>query len=371
MRPLIVAGNGIRLAGEQKRFSDAIDRWQMPFVTTWTGADLIPTDHPLNTGILGMMGQGGANKAVQECDYLIALGTHLAMPLTTTLTDKFAPNAKIAVVNIDADQLANMNVRVDRPHCVSVTEWLDGEQDIPGTSDDIAPWRARCAELKRLNAIGNPRASVGINSYVFNDLMNRMLPEGTCMVVDGGGTALYTGFQAAYVKAGSRLICSTAISSMGSGLPEAVGACLANGRKLTTCLIGDGSLMLNIQELQTIAHHRLPIKIFVINNMGYLSVRNTQDEFLEGRRFGTGESATNDISWPRIEGQARAYGIPFLRLSQRERAESVIGAALRITGPVLCEVITPPDQEMRWKQSFKKFGDRFVPQPLDVMTESS
>ena len=365
-KPLIVAGNGIRLAGEQKRFRAAIDRWQIPFVTTWPGADLIPTDHPLNTGILGMMGQGGANKAVQECDYLLAIGTHLCYPQTTTLTDQFAPHAKIAVVNIDADQLANMNVRVDYRFCTNISSFFGGEFPILSGVDH---WRTRCAALKKLNAIGNPRASSGINSYVFNDMMNRMLPEGTCMVIDGGGTALYTGFQSAYVKEGTRLICSTSVSAMGSGLPEAVGACLANARKLTTCLIGDGSFMLNVQELQTIFHHKLPIKIFVINNGGYLSVRNTQDAFLEGRRFGTG--GAGDISWPRIEGIARAFAIPFLRLSVKEQAKSVICAAMNISGPVLCEVICPSDQEMRWKQAFKKEGDRFIPQTLDVMEESA
>ena len=363
MKPLLVLGNGIRLAGEQKRMREAVGRWQIPFVTTWTGADLIPTDHPLNTGILGMMGQGGANKAVQECDSLFAIGTHLPYPQTTTLTAQFAPKATINVINIDSDQINHMNVRVDDKTDMGVSKWLDLTIEIP-CSDQ---WREACAVLKLMNTIGNPRASTGINSYVFNNLMNRIAPEGTCMVIDGGGTALYTGFQSAYVKEGSRLICSSAVSSMGSGLPEAVGACLANGRKLTTCLIGDGSLMLNVQELQTIKHHALPIKIFVVNNNGYLSVRNTQDAFLEGRRFGTG--GEGDISWPRIEGLVRAFAIPFLRVSERPKAEGVICAAFNISGPVICEVICPSDQEMRWKQAFKREGDRFIPQTLDNMEE--
>ena len=368
---MIVVGNGVRLdianiLGKYETFIGMIRQLKVPVVTTWTGADLIPTDDPLNTGILGMMGQAGANKAVQECDYLLALGTHLCMPQTTTLTDKFAPHAFIHVVNPDEDQLANMNVRVDFSARGTVSDWLNEVEPFEAPK----AWRDRCTELRKLNAIGDPKASVGVNSYWFNRLMNQMLPAGTCMVIDGGGTALYTGFQSAYVKEGSRLICSSAISSMGSGLPEAVGACLANGRKLTTCLIGDGSFMLNVQELQTIFHHKLPIKIFVINNGGYLSVRNTQDEFLEGRRFGTGKSEENDISWPRIEGLSRAFAIPFLRLSEKAKAESVIGAALRITGPVICEVICPPDQAMRWKQAFKKEGDRFIPQTLDHMESS-
>lgn len=366
-RPLIVAGNGIRLGGEQKRFQEAVDAWQIPFVSTWTGADLIPTAHPLNTGVIGMCGQAGANKAVQACDFLLALGTHLAIPHTTTLTEQFAPLAQIAVVNIDADQLKEMNVRVDLPIRSSVGAWLDTHQRAARLAID--PWRARCAELKSLNAIGERRASVGVDSYVFNDLMTRGLPPGTCMVIDGGGTALYTGFQSSQVKEGSRLICDTSMSAMGSGLPQAVGACFANERALTTCLIGDGSLMLNLQELQTIAHHRLPVKIFVLNNGGYLAIRHTQDAFLGGRRYGVGSSKQNDISWPRIESLADAFDIPYLRVFERRGAEELITAAITSAGPTLCEVICPPYQSMRWKQAYKRDGDRFVPQTLDAMEE--
>ena len=152
------------------------------------------------------------------------------------------------------------------------------------------------------------------------------------MVIDGGGTALYTGFQSSYIKEGSRLICSTAISAMGSGLPEAVGACLANGKKLTTCLIGDGSLMFNIQELETIKNLDLPIKIFVLNNNGYLAIRHTQDTFLEGRHCGTSEP---DISIPSLRAVASCFGL---------RYETQAELALAGEDPVLCEVITPSGQ---------------------------
>lgn len=370
MKPLIVAGNGIRIAGEQNRFHDCIDRWQVPFVTTWTGADLIPTDHPLNTGIIGMAGQIGANKAVQECDHLIAIGTHLSYPQTSTLTAQFAPQAKITVVDIDQQQLENMNVRVDEKLCMSVSQYFDQTYD-NAPALDIGPWRNTCAELKKLNAIGNPRASYGINSYFFNDLMTRMLPPGTCMVIDGGGTALYTGFQSSHVKEGSRLVCSSSMSAMGSGLPEAVGACLANGKRLTTCIIGDGSLMLNLQELQTIVHHKLPIKIFVINNSGYLAIRHTQDGFLEGRHTGVGGSKDKSVSFPDVDRIAAAFRIPYCIVAHPQGAEEIIGSALDRPSPVLCEVICPQDQQMRWRQSFAKEGDKFVPQTLDQMESSA
>ena len=365
MKPLIVAGNGIRLAGEQKRFREAIDRWQVPFVTTWTGQDLIPTDHPLNTGVIGMCGQPGANKAIQECDPLIAVGTHLSIPQTTTLTDQFAEKAWRVIVDIDRGQLRHTDFNAEKIG-ISVSKWLDSSQSF-SCGDE---WRSHCAELKLLNQVGNPRASSGINSYVFNDLMTRQLPEGTCMVIDGGGTALYTGFQSSYIKEGSRLICSTSMSAMGSGLPESVGACLANGRKLTTCLIGDGSLMLNLQELQTIYHLGLPIKIFVINNQGYLAIRHTQEGFLENHNTGVGGPKDESLSFPEIQRLAAAFKLPYFRIFRNENAKEIIARVLDGPNPVICEVICPPDQEMLWKQSFKKEGDKFIPQTLDNMVRS-
>jgi acetolactate synthase-1/2/3 large subunit len=291
-KPLIWAGNGIRLNGEVKQFRDYVEKAGIPVVTTWTGADLLPTDHPLNVGIVGVSGHAGANKAVHEASCLLVRGsgTH-----TTQLGSK-------------------------APICPRYDLDYDKRPDV------TSGWRETCQEFKKEKV---PL----IGSYLFNKKMTRLLPEGTCMVIDGGGTALYTGFQSSYIKEGSRLICSTAISAMGSGLPEAVGACLANGKKLTTCLIGDGSLMFNIQELETIRNLNLPIKIFVLNNNGYLAIRHTQDAFLEKRYCGTGWP---DISLPRLSRVAECFGLRY----------QVDAIELTLAGddPVLCEVHTPDDQ---------------------------
>lgn len=341
-RPLIWAGNGIRLSGERGRFRDFVQRTQIPFVTTWTGADLIPTDHPLNIGIVGVSGQRGANKAVQECDFLLVLGSHLSIPQTSTLTDQFAPQAKKIVVDIDQDELDHLNVDVDLKICADLRDFFDWGQSLNYCSR-LEQWEMDSGYLKTLNK------PPSIGSYLFNDKMTRMLPPGVCMVIDGGGTALYTGFQSSHVKEGSRLVCSTAISAMGSGLPEAVGACLAAGKRLTTCLIGDGSLMFNLQELQTIQHLKLPIKVFVLNNQGYLAIKHTQDGFLEGRHHGVGEP---DLSLPRLSLVASCFGLKFARLTD-PYDEEIIGLILDDPEPVLCEVVTPSDQKML-RQAFNK-----------------
>lgn len=337
-RPLIWAGNGIRLAGEVHRFRALIDKSWLPFVTTWTGQDLIPTDHMMNIGVVGVSGHPGANRAVHECDLLLVLGSHLSLTQTSTLTKEFAPHARRIVIDIDPDQLDNLTVDADTG-CAPLKEFFD---NWGGTLGSHPEWQERCAELKE-------KKVPLIGSYLFNDKMTRMLPRGVCMAIDGGGTALYTGFQSSHVKEGSRLICSTAISCMGSGLPEAIGACLANSRRLTTCLIGDGSLMFNLQELQTIKHHNLPIKIFVLNNSGYLAIKHSQDGFLEGRHVGVGEP---DLSFPRLINVANCFDLKFARL-QDPYDETIMGLVLDSPGPVLCEVITPSDQKMV-RQAFNK-----------------
>lgn len=255
---------------------------------------MFPTDHPLNMGIVGMFGHPKANTAVKRCDSLMVLGSSLVPSQTGP---KFAkPEGQLT-------------------ECAP--EWLD--------------------ELRALDC-GIPDSG----SYAFNRLMTSMLPEGTCITIDGGGTALYTGFQSSVIKEGSRLVCSTAISAMGSGLPEAVGACLANGKRLTTCLIGDGSLMLNLQELQTIATLNLPIKIFVLNNSGYLAIRHTLDEHFDGRMCGVGEP---DIQLPRVSDLAAAFNLRYSRMREPYQAEA-IQRVLDHAGPDLVEVITPNDQKI-------------------------
>ena len=290
VRSLIVAGQGIRLGRQVDAFREQAEKY--PVVTTWLGADLLPTDHPNNIGIIGPCGLQGANAALHAADEILVWGASMSL-------------AQIGAI-------PPTGRRVERLQPPTGERWATATQ---------APQ---------------------IGSYAFNAKMTRALPAGTVMVVDGGGTALYTGFQSSYIKEGSRLICSSSMSAMGSGLPEAVGACFANARKLTTCIIGDGSLMLNVQELQTIATHRLPIKIFVINNDGYLAIRQTQREFQEGRYYGVGG---DDLEFPEVEMQAHTYGIQYFTANEWEES-------LAWTGPALCEVHCPQDQPML-RQGFR------------------
>ncbi len=371
-RPVVIAGHGIRSARAVAKFRAFIDSARIPFVTTWTASDFLPTDHPLNTGILGISGQRGANKAVHTADLLLVLGSHLSIPQTSTLFDQFAPRAKKVVIDIDGDQLANMNIDVDLAIPADVNDFFDWIRANPPKSAPAREWLDACAAFKLMNSVASAlaksgkKAAKGLNSYVFNDMMTRALPGSACMVVDGGGTALYTGFQSSHIREDQRIVCSSTMSSMGTGLAESIGACLARKRCLTTCLIGDGSFLMNVQDLQTIRHHRLPIKVFVLNNNGYLAIRHTQATFLEGRFSGT--SPEGGLSFPRIRKIAGAFEIPYFRVTREGHALETIGKVLASDGPAVCEVVVQRDQEMLFKQGYRRNRDgSFSPMSLEEM----
>lgn len=332
MKLLILAGYGIRLHNQIAAFRAFLDRTGLECVTTWTAADLLPTDHPQNIGIVGVSGQRGANKAMCEADLIYVLGASANIAQLSSAPPK-APR-----IVTHGEDLANF-----------FKHTAEFDRDNP---DIVTPWAAQYKALTAMPAEG---------SYDFNARMTRMLPPGCIMVVDGGGTALYTGFQSSHIKEGSRLICSTAISAMGSGLPEAVGACLAAGKRMTTCLIGDGSFMLNVQELATIAHYKLPITIFVLNNKGYLAIRHTQQGFMDSRFHGVD---AKDMTMPDIRGIAHAFGIHYCKLT--EPFEELMGVALDSAMPVICEVEVPADQKMV-RQAFRSENGRMVAQALSEM----
>lgn len=309
LKSLIVAGQGIRFAGQIQAFREAAGV-VLPVVTTWLAADLLPTDHPNNIGIIGPCGQPGANRALHEADEILVWG------------------ASMSIAQLGAHHPKGKRVT----SLPSVHQW---------------EWEEQWAKREDVPLIG---------SYAYNNAMTRLLPEGTCMVVDGGGTALYTGFQSSYIKEGSRLLCSSSMSAMGSGLGEAIGACLANGRKLTTCLIGDGSLMLNVQELQTISTLKLPIKIFVISNGGYLAIRQTQKAFQDGRYYGVGG---DDLQFPSLTMVANTFDITFAlapkmtRECHADKLQYHLENVLGYEGPVLTAVECATDQPML-RQGFKE-----------------
>ncbi len=371
-RPLLVVGNGVRSAGCVNDCIALIERHKLPFVTSWTASDILPTDHPLNAGIIGVAGQRGANKAAFAADLLVCLGCHLGLTQTSTLAHTYAPNARKVIIDIDPDQLDNLTVPFDLRINADLSQFFTEFSHVH-FEQPLDSWLRKINTLQRMNSVDAALTetlargdSEKVNSNFFNSELTRRIPANADIVVDGGGTALYTGFQSSFIKAGQRIICSSSISAMGTGLPEAVGVSQAKGNGEVYCIIGDGSLMLNLQELQTISHHSLPIKIIVYNNNGYLAIKHTQESFLEKRYFGT--DLENGLSFPDLEKIAGCFEIPYIKSVGIDRMSEVIEEVLITEGPILVEVITAEMQSMLFQQGYNQNSDgSFSPADLSEM----
>ena len=361
-KPLLVLGYGVRSSLESiNKIKKIIYKKKIPFVTTWNGADLISTKNKFNLGIIGMSGQRGANKAIFKSDLLICLGTHLSIPQTTTLTDSYAKNAKKIIVNIDRNQLNNLNLDFDCKINFDVNlylKWLN-QQKIKKFY-----WK-NLKKFKDMNWYV-PKETNKPNSNFFIHTLTRKIKKKFCLVVDGGGTALYTGFQSSVIKDRDRIICSSSISAMGTGLAETIGVSKSGNFKKIICVIGDGSFLMNVQDLQTIAQNKINVAIILINNNGYLAIRHTQKEFLNSRYYGTHPKW--NLTMPSFEKISKAFGINYFKITRKSQINSSINKIIINKGPLVCEILVSENQDSLFKQGYLKNDDgKFTPQTLEEM----
>jgi acetolactate synthase-1/2/3 large subunit len=370
-RPVIMVGKGVRLAKALDIFETVIRKLQIPVVTAWTALDLMGSDDPLYCGRPADVGDRPGNFCVQNSDVLLAIGTRLSLRQVSYNWKAFARSAFKISVDADQAELNKPTLQLDLPvHCDArlFLEELDRQIDAMGYTACLhAGWLAWCKERVARYPVVQPRQRTiqgrFINPYHFVDRLFRRLAADD-VVVCGNGAANVVTFQAATLQKGQRLFCNTGCASMGYDLPAALGAAVARGGKRVICLAGDGSIQFNIQELQTVAHHQLPIKIIVFNNDGYLSMRITQGNFF--KRF-VGEGPRSGVSFPAIIKVAQAYGLPAMRV-EGEDFETMIEKALNMPGPVLCEVMLDPAQQFEPKLSSKLLSDgRMVSSPLEDM----
>lgn len=368
-RPLFLLGYGVRLSGAGSAAVDLMERTGLPYVTSWNTADLFPADAVANLGRPGVLGQRGANLAVQNCDLLIAVGSHLSLSITGGQTAQFARAADIVMVNIDPNQLTRATVRVDLAVQADAGRFLVALSKRIESFRPFQAWANYCAILHHryswvtpsLPAIDSP-----VCPYSLMGALSRRLPDDAIIVVDGGGTVTQIAFQSLRTQPGQRLIISSGLCSMGSGLPDAVGACIQSGRRPTVCLNGDGSLQLNIQEFQTLVHHRLPVTVFVLCNDGYTSIRQTQDGFLGGRHLGS--EASGGMSLPNYAEVGRAYGLQVVTIDTQGQLEAGVSEALSQSGPTLCLVRVFPNFKPEPRQGFvQQANGTFAAQPLEDM----
>lgn len=370
VRPVIMVGTGIRLANAVDVFEAIICKLGIPVVTAWTAHDLIASDAPLFCGRPGTVGDRAGNFTVQNADTLLAIGSRLNIRQVSYNGHSFARHAYKIQVDVDEAELNKPTVKPEMAvHCDArvFLEELDRQLDARNyDATRHAGWLAWCKErvagypvvLPHHRSIAGP-----INPYQFLDVLFRRLASDD-VVVCGNGSACVITFQVAHIQKGQRLFTNSGDASMGYDLPAAVGAAIARDGKRVICLAGDGSIQLNIQELQTVVHHHLPLKIFVLNNDGYVSIRQTQSSFF-GRLVGEGPES--GVSFPDMVKVAQAYGIPAWRIESQDFVPFV-EQALGMSGPVLCEVILDPNQQFEPKLSSKQLPDgRMVSAPLEDM----
>ncbi|HUA60332.1 MAG TPA: thiamine pyrophosphate-binding protein [Verrucomicrobiae bacterium] len=357
-RPVILAGSGVRAANALEEFREMAALLRIPVTTAWTH-DLIASDDELFCGRPGTIGERAGNFTVQNADALLVLGSRLNIRQVSYNWRSFARNAYTMQVDVDAAELGKPTVRPDMAiHCdlkVFLQEMLRQVPEAGYRSSRHCEWLNWCRERVRRYPVVQEkhRASVSpVNPYYFIEQLFASLGEDD-VVVCGNAAACIVPYQVAKLKAGQRLISNSGSASMGYDLPAAVGAAVGRTGGRVICIAGDGSIQLNVQELQTIFHHRLPIKIFVLANGGYLSIRQTQSNF-----FGNlvGESEASGTSFPDMTKLAGAYGLPAMRLDSALQLSS-IRTWLDIPGPALCQVMLDPGQEFEPRLKSRQLPD--------------
>ena len=369
-RPVFLAGHGIRIAGAQSLFLEIVEKMGIPVVSSFNGFDLIQTNYPLFVGRIGTVGNRAGNFAIQNSDLLLCVGSRNNIRQVSYNWNTFARAAKKIIVDIDVAELRKPTIKPDIAIHADAKDFLEEfklqveREKLPQWKD----WRQWCIERKTRYPVvlpGYKRAKDFVNPYYFIEVLSECMENNT-VAVAGNGTACVTLFQAGIVKNGQRIFWNSGCASMGYDLPAAIGACFASNKKNVICLAGDGSLQMNIQELQTVVHHMLPIKLFVLNNRGYISIKQTQDAFFDSRYVGCDDSC--GVSFPEITKIAAAYGLPTDKIDRHNDMKEKIQNILKARGPLVCEVLLIPDYKFSPKLSSERKPDgRIISKPLEDM----
>jgi acetolactate synthase-1/2/3 large subunit len=347
-RPVLIAGNGLHCAAAEAEVRQLIEYLQIPTLTTWIAADLLEDSHPLYFGRPGTVASRGANFTVQNADLVLAIGARMDYSITGFDRSKFAREAKVVVVDIDAAEIRKLGARADLSF-VSDAKVFIRHLLAAILSDRPAPkaaWVERCREWKSKYPVVLPeyREQFGYaNTYLFTETLCEELEEGDQIIPGSSGAALDTFWLSAKLKRGQRAVATGGLGAMGYGLPASIGGCLGGQGRRTVSIDGDGGFVMNIQELEVVRRLHLPIKYFVLNNNGYASIRASQGAYFKET---IGCDPDSGMTLPDIGKLAAAFGIPAIRISDQTALRERIRQALAMDGPVICEVMIQPDQSI-------------------------
>lgn len=368
--PLILAGTGVRLGGAQELLLKLIDKLGIPVVTAWNANDTVAWDNPYFAGMPGTVGTRPGNFAVQNCDLLLSLGCRLNIRMIGYNKFDFAKNAYKIIVDIDPVELQKPTVRPDMPVNADVKVLLEAMlAQKYQIQEDHAPWAAWCRNLVRTYPTvldSYHRSDDGpMNPYVFMEKLFAKCRQDE-RIVCGNGSACVITFQACRIKQGQRMFTNSGCAAMGYGLPAALGVAVSDNSRRVVCIDGDGSVMMNIQELATIAHNNLDIKLVILNNNGYHSIRQTQTNLFRPPFIGI--DGDSGVGFPDFGKLADAFGLRYFRIDNEAECDEMLETALDCEGPCICEVLLDPKQNFAPKSSSKVMPDGTITSPsLDDM----
>lgn len=367
-RPVWIVGNGIHTADCVTLMRNVAEKLNIPVTTAWDSTDLMPRDNELLVGIPGLQGDRAGNWAVQNADLVLSVGCRLGCRQVGYNVHSWAREAFVIMVDIDQYELQKPSIHVEMPIHADAKDFLEKlDAAIKEPLSLHTDWMNICAGWKEKYPVVTDRhyqPEGPANAYCFLNEIGRKVPEGQHIVL-GNGT-VEACLHAIPIKKDVRLMCNSGAASMGYDLPAAVGCCFAIGKKPVVCLTGDGSIQMNLQELQTIVHHKLPIKIFVLNNGGYHSMRQTEGKlFPEYTKVGIGPES-GDLSFPDMRKIADAYGIPYLTAKSNPEIPDIIEKTLGVEGYVMCEIFVDVNQNFEPKSATKRLEDgTLVSPPLE------
>jgi acetolactate synthase-1/2/3 large subunit len=368
-RPVILAGNGIRLAKAKDGFLHLIESLGIPVLTTWKTIDFLPEDHNLFFGRPGSIGQRAANFIQQNSDLIITIGARLDLAQIGYNYQHFARKAKKVVVDVDQAEINKMRMEIDIPICANAKNVIVGliNKLHMIKPKDRSDWISRCIQWKKKYPVVLPdywRPKKYVNTYVLVDVLSELMTENDILVPGSSGSCSEITMQTFRVKKGQRILNTPGLGAMGFGLPASIGACIASGKKRTISIIGDGGLQHNIQELELLSRLNLPIKIFILNNNGYASIRNTQTRYFNEHFVCCDPSS--GLTIPDTRKIASAYGLKTAKITNHRKLKEKVEEVLNTEGPVVCEVMVDPLLQTAPKLSSEVRADgSIISKPLE------
>ena len=368
-RPVILVGNGVRLAKAEEDFIVLAEKLNIPVLVTWKAIDFFAEDHPLYFGRPGAIGQRGANFIQQNSDFIMILGARLDLGQTGYSHKNFAREAIKIMVDADRNEINKMDtsidVRADFDAKAFIGEFLKQINTVERKERKL--WFEKCRDWKARYPVIVPEyrnQKDFVNDYFLIDLLSEKLSGDDLIIPGSSGACSERVMQSFRVKKGQRVFNSEGLGSMGFGISSAIGGCVASGNKRTICIEGDGGFVMNIQELETVKRLNLNIKLFILNNQGYVSIRATQKNYFKG--FFVGTNNKTGLSLPDFVKVAEAHGIKSFRISDNTELENKLDEILSFDGPVLCELMVDPDLvTMPRISNYQKEDGSFVSRPLE------